>query len=362
MFLSAVLLSCMFPAQQAPTLKDDQVVAFSRLALDSIVREFPNKPGQVYVGPESAVVPRDLHPVFYGSFDWHSSVHGHWMLVRLLKTHPGSSVEKEIRALLDEQLTAKGLQAEADYFEPKQNRSFERMYGWAWLLQLANELRTFEGDEDAARWAKNLRPLEDRIVELLLGYLPRLTYPIRTGVHPDTAFAFSLELDYARAVGNAQLEQALVQKIHKFYADDAFYPVRYEPSGEDFFSAGLNEADLMRRVLDQKKYSAWLEGFFPELENGHLGNLLRPTHVSDVTDGRLVHLAGLNLSRAWTLEGIASALPEDDKRRVFLDRAAQSHREVGLEYVFSGHFEGEHWLASFAIYLATRTGTTSTGH
>ncbi|MHC4824755.1 MAG: DUF2891 domain-containing protein, partial [Planctomycetota bacterium] len=283
MFLPVLLLTCMFPAPQEPTLTDEQVTAFARLALDSIVREFPNKPGQVYHGPESAVVPRELHPVFYGSFDWHSSVHGHWMLVRLLKTHPGSSVEKEIRDLLEGQLTAKALKVETEYFTPKYNHGFERMYGWAWLLQLASELRTFEGDEDAARWAKNLRPLEDRIVELLLGYLPRLTYPIRTGVHPDTAFAFSLELDYARAVGNEKLEQALVRKILKFYEEDAFYPVRYEPSGEDFFSAGLNEADLMRRVLDQEKYSRWLEGFFPELKDGYLGNLLRPTHVSDVT-------------------------------------------------------------------------------
>ncbi|PCJ52894.1 MAG: hypothetical protein COA70_10840 [Planctomycetota bacterium] len=355
MFLPVLLFSLMPAISQTPDLKDEQVVSFARLALDSIVREFPNKPGQVYTGPESAVVPRAIHPVFYGSFDWHSSVHGHWMLVRLLKTQPNSSIDAEIRALLHAQLTAEALQVEANYFDEKQNKGFERMYGWAWLLQLANELHTFE-DDDAKLWAANLKPLEDQIVGLLLGYLPRLSHPIRTGVHPDTAFAFGMELDYARAVGNQELEKALVAKVLSFYLDDVNYPVQYEPSGEDFFSAGLNEADLMRRVLPQKEYLAWLNAFLPGLVNSEMGNLLTPTQVSDVTDGRLVHLAGLNLSRGWALEGIVSALPDGDERRDVLLAAAIAHRKVGLEYVFSGHFEGEHWLASFAIYLVTQAG------
>jgi hypothetical protein len=355
MFLTALLFSCMPAMSQTPPLEDEQVASFARLALDSIVREFPNKPGQVYTGPESAVVPRVIHPVFYGSFDWHSSVHGHWMLVRLLKTQPGSSVEAEIRTLLHAQLTAEALQTEADYFDEKQNKGFERMYGWAWLLQLANELHTFQ-DDDAKQWAANLKPLENQVVDLLLGYLPRLSHPIRTGVHPDTAFAFSLELDYARSVGNHKLEKALVAKVLSFYQADTNYPVQYEPSGEDFFSAGLNEADLMRRVLPQDEYLSWLDAFFPGLASAAMGNVLTPTQVSDVTDGRLVHLAGLNLSRGWTLEGIASALPEKDARREVLQAAALAHRKVGLEYVFSGHFEGEHWLASFAIYLVTQAG------
>ncbi|MFK5955089.1 MAG: DUF2891 domain-containing protein [Planctomycetota bacterium] len=355
MFLTAIVLSCITAMPQSPSLEDAQVVSFARLALDSIVREYPNKPGQVFTGPESAVIPRTNHPVFYGSFDWHSSVHGHWMLVRLLKTQPGSSVDAEIRALLEAQLNAKALQVEADYFDEHQNKGFERMYGWAWLLQLAQELHTFE-DADAQRWAKNLKPLEDQIVELLLGYLPRLSHPIRMGVHPDSAFAFGMELDYARAVGNQELEQALVAKTLAFYQADTAYPVQYEPSGEDFFSAGLNEADLMRRVLSQDEYLTWLDAFFPGLTQGAMGNVLTPTLVSDVTDGRLVHLAGLNLSRAWTLEGIVSALPKLDPRREVLLAAADAHREVGLEYVFSGHFEGEHWLASFAIYLVTQAG------
>jgi len=342
---------------QSPSLEDEQVVSFARLALDSIVREFPNKPGQVYTGPESAVVPREIHPVFYGSFDWHSSVHGHWMLVRLLKTQPNSSIEAEIRTLLHTQLNADALLVEAAYFDEKQNKGFERMYGWAWLLQLAHELHTFE-DDDAKIWAAHLKPLEDQVVALLLGYLPRLSHPIRTGVHPDTAFAFGMELDYARAVGNKELEQALVAKVLSFYQDDVNYPVQYEPSGEDFFSAGLNEADLMRRVLTQQEYVAWLDAFFPGLADGAMGRVLTPTQVSDVTDGRLVHLAGLNLSRGWTLEGIVSALPDGDQRKDVLQAAAIAHRKVGLEYVFSGHFEGEHWLASFAIYLVTQAGIT----
>lgn len=359
MLLTALLLSCM-PQNPQETLDDAQVAAFSRLALESIVREYPNKPGQVYVGPESARTPRAMHPVFYGSFDWHSAVHGHWMLVRLLKTNPGSSVDEEIRKALNAQLTKEGLQAEADYFNEKSNHSFERMYGWAWLLQLATELHGWD-DEDGKRWASNLKPLEHRIVELLEGYLPRLTWPIRMGVHPDSAFAFGMELDYARKVGNTKLEKALVKRVLEFYKNDKDYPVRYEPSGEDFFSAGLNEADLMRRVLSGKEYSEWLDGFFPGLASGEMGNLLTPTHVSDVTDGRLVHLAGLNLSRAWCLDGILSALPLTDSRRPVLEAAARAHREVGLEYVFTGNFMGEHWLASFAVYVATRAGTTNTG-
>jgi len=336
-------------------LTDLQVTAFAQLALAGIVREWPNKPGQVYSGPESALTPRAMHPVFYGSFDWHSAVHGHWLLVRLLKEYPNASSTTEIRRVLNQQLETQALLQEAAYFDAKQNSGFERMYGWAWLLRLATELHAWD-DADGRRWAAALRPLEQRIVVGVSDYLPRLSFPIRTGTHPDTAFALAFELDYARAVGNTKLAALILQKARDFYLADRDYPSRYEPSGEDFFSSGLNEADLMRRVLPQAEFVAWLDGFLPDATHGDLSNLGVPVHVSDPTDGRLVHLAGLDLSRAWTLHGIANALPEEDLRRQLLTDAALAHTEVGLDYVFSGFYEGDHWLASFAVYLLTGCG------
>jgi len=337
------------------SMTDEQVSAFAQLALDGIVREWPNKPGQVYVGPESAQTPRQMHPVFYGSFDWHSAVHGHWLLIRLLKEYPDASINTEIRKVLNEQLTTKGLLQEAAYFDEKQNKGFERMYGWAWLLRMATELHGWD-DRDGRRWAAALRPLEQRIVQGVLDYLPRLSYPIRTGTHPDTAFALAFELDYARTIGHMKLEHMILDKAREFYLDDTDYPCRYEPSGEDFFSSGLNEADLMRRVLSADEFSTWLDGFLPGVGDGDLSNLGIPVEVSDPTDGRLVHLAGLDLSRAWTLNGIAAALPGDDPRRQVLTDAALAHTSVGLDYVFSGFYEGHHWLASFAVYLLTGCG------
>jgi hypothetical protein len=345
-----------FAMSAAPTpLDDKQVADFTKLALDGITREFPNKPMHVHTDPASAKRPRDLHPVFYGSFDWHSSMHGHWMLVRLLRLYPDSSSASGIREALAKQLTREGLAAEAAYFDVKTNRSYERMYGWAWALRLAAELRTWD-DPDSKRWAENFAPLEKKIVELAKGYLPKLDWPIRCGFHPESAFPLGQYLDYAVAVGDKALAELVHERAKAWYGEDIDYPVRYEPSGNDFFSAGLNEADLMRRVIDGEGYAAWLAGFFPGLATGEMGNLLEPATVSDVTDGHLVHLAGLNLTRAWTMRGIASALPKEDPRRAVLDKASAAHTKAGLDYVFSGHYEGEHWLASFAIYLLTDVG------
>lgn len=336
---------------------DEQVTRFARLALDGITKEYPNKPSNVMVGPESVESPQEMHPAFYGCFDWHSSVHGHWMLVRLAKLYPEASVAPEIRALLDEQLTAQKLQAEADYFDAKENLSFDRPYGWAWTLRLAAELREWD-DPDAQRWAENLAPLENRIVELTQDYLPRLNYPIRTGVHPDTAFALGQMLDYARMVENEQLESLIVSYAREKYLEDKSYPSRFEPSGEDFFSQAWNEADLMRRVLPQDEFAAWLEQFLPQLadKNSDAAQLLKPAYVSDVTDPKIVHLVGLNLSRGWTQQGVLSALPADDPRRAALQASVDAHTAEGMRYVFSGHYEGEHWLATFSVYLLTQVG------
>jgi len=342
-------------------LADAQVAEFAELALEGIVREYPNKPSQVMVGPESVQSPRELHPVFFGCFDWHSSVHGHWMLARLAKVRPDAPIVPRIRRLLDEQLTAEKLAREAAYFDEKQNKSFERMYGWAWTLRLAAELRTWD-DADARRWAANLAPLEQRIVALTRDYLPRLTYPIRTGVHPDTAFALAQTLDYARAVGDAALAEQIETYSREKYLADRNYPARYEPSGEDFFSQSLNEADLLRRVLPGEEFAEWLEGFLPELAatDSASTSLLQPAIVSDPSDPKLVHLAGLNLSRGWTQNGVLHALPQGDPRRAVLARSVEAHTKAGLDYVFSGHYEGEHWLATFAVYLLTEVGVDST--
>jgi len=361
--LLALFVSCqlvnMAMADDLPELgeklTDEQVAGFARLALDGMVCEFPNKPSNVLTDAQSVRTPKQMHPAFYGCFDWHSSVHGHWMLVHLLRHYPDCSLAAEMREKLAVHLTAENLQAEADYFDEKENRSFERMYGWAWLLRLAAELHDWP-DEQGMAWRENIKPLEKKIVELTKAYLPRLSYPIRTGVHPDSAFAFCQVLDYARIVKDVEMEELVVQRGKDFYQNDRAYPASYEPSGEDFFSAGLNEADLMRRVLDKDQFTAWLDDFLPELKVGKAGNLLTPVEVSDVTDGKLVHLAGLDLSRAWTLQGIASALDHNDPRRAILNESAAEHAKFGLRYVFSGHYEGEHWLATFAMYAIGRVG------
>ncbi len=335
-------------------MTDQQVSLFAQLALKGIQTEFPNKPSNVMVGPQSARTPQQMHPAFYGCFDWHSSVHGHWMLVRLLRLYPDCSVAAEIRQKLAANLTAENIEREAEYFRAKHNRNFERMYGWAWLLRLVTELHGWD-DDQGREWRENLRPLEEIIVEKSLDYLPKLSYPIRTGVHPDTGFALAQALDYARETGNAEFERLIIDRSRDYYLEDRDYPENYEPSGEDFFSSGLNEADLMRRVLDETEFARWLDRFLPRLSTAD-SHLFRPVEVSDVTDGKIVHLAGLDLSRGWCLQGIASALPSSDRRRSILQKAAADHAEAGYKYVFSGHYEGEHWLATFAIYLHTDVG------
>jgi hypothetical protein len=338
-------------------LSDKQVEAFAQLVLAGLDKEYPNKPQHVMTGPESKLSPRELHPAFFGCFDWHSSVHGHWMLVRLLKLYPDHAKGSEIRKRLAAHLTRESLEREADYFNTKENASFERMYGWAWCLRLAAELHGWD-DPDGRRWHENIRPLETKLVELTTAYLPKLSFPIRTGVHPDTAFALGQTLDYARIVGNSKLADLVIERSRHYYLDDAKYNEAFEPSGEDFFSPALNEADLMRRVLLAKEFALWLDHFLPGLGDGSAKQLMTPVEVSDVADPRLVHLAGLNLSRAWTLAGIANELLKNDPRTERLKAAAAQHAEKGLAYVFSGHYEGEHWLATFAVYALTDVGTS----
>lgn len=359
LFLTAILLLSSRPAllSQPPTaspnpqtnLSDDQATQLAKLALAGLQREYPNKPAHVMTGPQSLLSPQTLHPAFYGCFDWHSSVHGHWMLIRLLQSNPSHALADQSRRQLDLNLSAKNVLAESVYFDEKENKSFERMYGWAWLLRLAAELHTWN-DPQGKTWSKNLQPLEDKIVSLTENYLPRLKHPVRTGVHPDTAFALAQLLDYARIVKNTNLENTIVAHANAYYLSDRNYHGDFEPSGEDFFSPSLNEADLMRRVLPPTEFANWLHQFLPELDAPSNSRLLQPVHVSDVTDGKLVHLAGLDLSRAWCMQGIIAGLPENDARIPQLQNAAQAHIQAGMQYVFSGHYEGEHWLGTFAVF------------
>ena len=348
--LPALIALVISSSAQEP-LDAERAAAFAKLALNGIDQEFPNKPGDVLAAPEDLRTPKQMHPAFYGCFDWHSAVHGHWMLVRLLRIQPAISNAAEICARLDAHLTAENIATETAYFEDKKNRGFERMYGWAWALRLAAELRSWN-HPDATRWSANLAPLETKLVALTKDYLPRLTYPIRTGVHPDTAFALAQIHDYARAANNSELAELIEKRARDYFQKDRAYPAAYEPSGEDFFSPGLNEADLMRRVLPAAEFSKWLADFMPALPPAWTA----PAEVSDLSDPRIVHLVGLNLSRAWTLQGIAAALPADDARRAAIDAAMKAHAEAGLRYVFSGHYEGEHWLATFAVYHLSRSG------
>lgn len=351
--LFAFLLLTMSVFSQTPAFDAKEAGRYVELALAGIDREFPNKPGHVWTSESDGKRPKEWNPVFYGHFDWHSSVHGHWTLVRLLKLYPEAEWAPAVRSILEARFTKEALQTEADYLESR--GSFERMYGWAWALRLALELRTWD-DEQGKVWSARYRPLERVIVNHTMEYLPKLDWPIRCGFHPETAFPLAQFLDYARGVGDKKLLELLAAKTRAFYQGDHSYPVRYEPSGNDFFSPGLNEADLMRRVLGVEEFSEWLRAFFPTLEEGELGNLLEPVAVSDLDDGHLVHLVGLNLTRAWTMRSIASALPEGDRRRTTLEKSAAAHSEKGLQQVWSGSYAGEHWLGSFAVYLETEVG------
>jgi hypothetical protein len=338
------------PAAETAPLSRDQASAFARLALRGIRQEYPNKPGHVMTGKDDVRSPKELHPAFYGCYDWHSAVHGHWMLARLLRLFPDLPEGKAIRSVFDDHLTAENLKAEAEYFARPSAKSFERPYGWAWLLKLAEELHGWD-DADARRWRANLKPLEELIAGRYVEFFPLQTYAIRTGVHPNTAFGLAFAHDHARAVGNDSLQKLVEERARYYYANDADAPAKWEPGGADFFSPTLMEADLMRRVLPADEFAKWFDRFLPGAARGEPASLFNPAMVTDRSDPQLVHLDGLNLSRAWCLNGIAAALPGGHPSRKALIESANRHATAGLAHVASGHYEGEHWLASFAVYL-----------
>lgn len=323
---------------------------FASLALNCIGKEYPNKLDHCLNDATQVQSPRSLHPAFYGCFDWHSSVHGHWLLAHLLRLYPLLPAGPEIRSALNMNLTRENILAEVGYFNQEGRASFERPYGWSWLLKLAEELHAWD-EADGKRWSANLRPLVDTVVDRYLAFLPKQTYPIRTGVHPNTAFGLSFALDYGRTVQNRQLTSLIEERSRTYYLSDSDYAVGFEPSGEDFLSPALVEADLMRRVLRPDEFSEWFRLFLPGLEQGQPKSLLIPATVSDRTDPKLVHLDGLNLSRAWCMRSIAAALPPEDPSAEILRSSALLHAAEGLAHVASGNYEGEHWLATFAVHM-----------
>lgn len=325
-------------------LTPDQASRFADIALGHVRREYPNYIAHVVSGPPSAMAPSELHPVFYGSFDWHSCVHGYWLLARLLRRYPDLPVAGRIEALFDEQLRPEKVEVERTYFDEPGRRSFERPYGWAWLLKLAVELRGLADD----RWSEALAPLAEQIAEGFRSFLPLATYPIRTGTHGNTAFALRLAADYAEATSDAALTELLRTTALRWYAADADCPAWGEPSGNDFLSPALIEATCMRRLLSAESFLPWFERFLPRIGRREPATLFEPATVSDRSDGQIAHLDGLNLSRAWCWRSLAKALPQGDERGPLLGEVASAHLAAALPHV-AGDYAGEHWLASFAV-------------
>ena len=317
---------------------------FAKLALSCMQQEYPNKLNQVLKDSLGLQQPAQLHPAFYGCFDWHSAVHGHWMLIRLLKKFPNMPEASEVRKKLNKNLQVKNIAAELAYLKTA-SKSWERMYGWAWLLKLSEELYTWK-DADGKKWFKNLQVLSDAIAEKYLQFLPIQTYPVRTGVHPNTAFGLSFAWDYANTCGKDELKSMIEARARDYYLTDINCPADWEPSGEDFLSACLEEASLMSRVLNKADFNKWFKKFLPQKK---LQSLSNPADVSDRSDPKIVHLDGLNLSRAWCFYQIAAKI-KSIKKTVEIKKMAKRHLLATIPNIASEHYEGSHWLASFVVY------------
>ena len=364
-FAALMLLPVMATAEDKEGFDAKTAERFANLALACVHKEYPNKISHTLNSDADVQPPRKLTPAFYGCYDWHSSVHGHWLLVRLVRQFPDAPFAGPAREALKQSLTAENLKQDAAYIRGEGRASFERPYGLAWLLQLCAELREWD-DPDAREMLKNLGPLEEATLERIKTWLPKLSHPVRIGEHNQTAFSLGLMIDYARGKHDPDLEKLLTDAARKFFMSDKGCPLNYEPSGEDFLSPCLGEADVMRRVLPQKEFASWLTTFLPGIPgpssprrvSDRTGgtNWLQPVVSPDPSDPKLAHLDGLNLSRAWMLEGIVSALPPNDLRRTELQAAAEAHRKAGLAAVTGEHYEGGHWLGSFAVYLTTKRG------
>ncbi len=335
------------------SLLKERADSYIAVARDNITREYPNMPFFVATAPGPYPTHREFHPAFYGSFDWHSCVEMHWVIVRLLRLAPETHLAGEARATLDQLLTPAHIETEMRFFRDPSHRSLERPYGWGWLLTLSQELETWD-DAGGNRWAEIVRPLAELLAGNMASWLPRLTYPQRTGVHPNTAFGLSRSYDWATRQA-AESDDSLVRAIEtaalSWFQDDADYPARFEPSGSDFLSPALTEAELMSRLLPAAAFPAWLDHFLPGLAAGEPASLFQPAVVSDATDGQVAHLHGLNLSRAWAFTVLADRLPAGDSRRGPMLDAAERHADASLPHVAGSDYMVEHWLAAYATLL-----------
>jgi len=360
MFPPLALLLLATAAQPAAAPAAIWITRSAELALACVHKEYPNKIAHVLNGDVDVKAPRELTPAFYGCYDWHSSVHGHWLLARVARIHAAALFAGAARAALEKSITPANIAAEVRYLNGPGRVSFERPYGLAWLLQLDAELHEWAterpADADVRRWAHTLEPLTSAAIARIADWLPKLTAPIRVGEHSQTAFAFGLMLDWARTRNEKKLESLLLSRSRDFYLNDRACPLAYEPSGEDFLSPCVAEADLMRRVLTEAEFTRWLRAFLPSLPADGRREWLAPGVVTDPTDPKLGHLYGLNLSRAWMLQGIARSLPASDRRIAALIAAARIHSTAGMTGVTGAHYEGGHWLGTFAVYLETGRG------
>ncbi|MFZ0008836.1 MAG: DUF2891 domain-containing protein, partial [Steroidobacteraceae bacterium] len=348
-------------AVSAGALSESAAARFAALALKCLHQEYPNHISHTLNSAVDARPPHELTPAFYGCLDWHSDVHGHWLLVRLLRLFPNAPFAAQARAAVGQSLTAANIAGEVAYLEGAGRASFERPYGMAWLLELSAELRRWD-DPDARRWSQVLAPLETQAAARLESWLPKLHYPIRIGEHDQTAFSFGLMWDWAGVSGDAHMRELLADAAQRFYQHDRNCPLAYEPSGEDFLSACLAEADFMRRVLPAPAFARWLTDFLPQIPTRAAaavrvhGAWLSPGVVTDRADPKLAHIDGLNLSRAWMLQGIAHGLPPHDPRVAALLVTAKRHADAALPAVTGEHYEGGHWLGTFAVYLTSEAG------
>lgn len=358
LLLLAMAAAPVLPAQADVAMDPAAAARFAQLALACVHLEYPNKISHTLQGDADVRPPRELTPVFYGCYDWHSAVHGHWLLARLARLEPDAAVAVKAREALAASFTDARVAAELAYLRGAGRASFERPYGLAWLLQLTAELRAWP-DPEAERWAATLRPIESEAAARIQSWLPKLRYPIRVGEHAQTAFAFGLIRDWAVVANDAGMRDLIDERSRSYYLADINCPLDYEPSGEDFLSPCLAEADLMRRVLTPMEFAGWLARFLPRLSGASSADWLAPGIVTDRSDPKLAHIDGLNLSRAWMLRGIASGLPAGDPRRGALEGAAVRHAEAALPAVTGEHYEGGHWLGSFAVYLLGGSGRTA---
>ena len=340
MHLSAQQPSSLFTMQTASKL--------AAMPLGCIPREWPNKTNHTSdSSTDHVLLPHELHPAFYGCLDWHSSVHGHWMLVKLLRTFPNIPEKELIIKTLDQSFSKENMIGEAEYFSKyKTSNTYERTYGWAWLLKLDQELLKWN-DPHAKQWHQNLQPLTNKIVEIWTAFLPKQTYPNRTGVHPNTAFGLVFALDWARATKNTAFESTIIQRSRDYYLSNKKIPARFEPDGSDFLSPSLEIADLMRRVLNTDEFVKWFNDFF---DKEGIDRIMEMPVVSDRTDMLIVHLDGLSLSRAWCMKGISNVLPAGHPYKKLFAETAERFLKTTLPNVTSGNYGGDHWLASFAVY------------